>query len=93
MEHINKAIEQSTCEPYAGCPWRVFHDPLVADVVESYSWFDKKQLHTLVGPNPPAKFLQAIGLYHRVITKLQNDEAEKQAKRDKDNARKKVIRG
>ena len=86
MEHIAVAIEQSTGEPYGGCPWQAFDDPLVSDVVQAYPWWEKSQLSLFTGPHPPARFVEAFDVYQRAIQKLQNDEAEKAAKRDAKDA-------
>lgn len=86
MEQYSVAIEQSTGEPYGGCPWQAFEDPMVSAVVQAYPWFEKGELSTLVGPAPSARFLEGFDLYRRTVQKLQADEADKRAKADAKNA-------
>ena len=83
MHHIAVAIEQSTGEPYGGCPWNLFTRPLVVDCVQAYAWWDKKQLGVFTGPNPPARFVEAFDLYQRTVSKLQNDEMDRQREKSK----------
>ena len=87
MGHISTAIEQSTGHRLPGCPWRVFDESLVADVLDAHPALKSGNLHTFLGPHPPVRLLDALSLYDRTLTKLLADERRKSEERSQTETR------
>lgn len=87
MGHILTAIHNSTGYLYQGCPWKVFDDPLVADVMDAHPYLKAGNLGVFLGPHPSMRLVEAVGLYEQTLQKLLNDERKKaddKAKADSD---------
>ena len=86
MRHFATAIQDSTGHPYPGCPWHAFSEPIVGDVLDVYPRLKDGTLGVFLGPRPPVRLLEAIGLYDRQLTKLLADERKKAEQRAKNEA-------
>lgn len=81
MHHIGVAIENGTGHAMRGCPWRVFDEPLVSDVLDAYPHLKAGNLGTFLGPHSSCRLLEAIGLYDRTLSRLLEDERRKMEER------------
>ena len=84
---MESAVHEAVGVELEGCPWRAFDVPIVGDVVEAYPFFEKGCLDQFCGPNPPAKFIDALALYHSDVTRLQNEMHRAEAEAAKQKAK------
>lgn len=56
------------------CPWRAMSEPAVLEVL-SVAWaVDGGNLAAVLGADPDAHLVQALGIYRRALTRTANDE-------------------
>ena len=60
-------------ERHDGCPWRVFTDPDIAEVLRTYDWFESGQCAERWGPDPEWWLVEAAGYFHRAIGRARAD--------------------
>jgi|GEM_PF-4169646 len=77
-----RIVEKLTGTRAETCPWFAFHDPLVADVLNVYPFFESGQLAFAAGRNPPALLVEAVREYHAAMGR-----AADALKREKDGQR------
>ena len=79
------AVERLTGERPRMCPWRAFYEPLVIETMHAYRWFESGQLAIMLGADPPALLVEAIGIYHGALNHVwaQDQKAAQQARRSK----------
>lgn len=75
------------------CPWWSFRDPLVADVLHCYAFFESGQLAFAAGRNPPAILVAAIECYHAAVGRARDYlRREREANRDHDARHAQAVR-
>lgn len=84
---VRDVMRDVTGDVYEGCPWRVFTDPYVHDVLNAYRWFESGQVAlsfgTIDGPNI---IVEGVGHYHATLNRLRLDDMERSAKARKARA-------
>lgn len=70
------------------CPWRAFNDPVVREVVFASDAYDKGNLATHWGDDPPAEWLDAMRVYTqaKVATRVHYTELDRK-KREREHKR------
>lgn len=77
-----------TGDEWTGCPWRVFHEPYVYEVLQAYRWFESGQVAIHFGGiDAPNVIVDGVGHYHATLNRLRIDEM------DRDDAKSKQQRG
>lgn len=71
------AVVRSVCgvEP-PECPWNAWADRDVATVVSAWQWFDKGQLETHLGADPPHWILDGVRVFGAALDAARADFAE-----------------
>jgi hypothetical protein len=64
------------------CPWRVFSDPLVRDVMSAYPLYESGQLALLIGSDPPKRLIQGIAEYHSALRTIDHKTWEERRRAD-----------
>jgi hypothetical protein len=68
-------IQQITGIAATTCPWRAYYDPLVRDVVAVWWSTDKGNLGAVLGDDPPAVLVDALGVFGRSLSATQAEDA------------------
>lgn len=82
-KHWRAAVEQSCGEEPTTCPWRAYEDPMIAEVLRAYRWFESGQLGLLLGSDPPNVLVEAIGIYHGALATVRAHDTRTQQKNAK----------
>lgn len=74
------AIEALTGERPDGCPWAVFHDPQVQQVLRAYDYFERHQAAEYWGRNPPWWLVEGVRYYDAALRRVRADAREQARK-------------
>lgn len=58
-------VEKLTGSKPPTCPWRVFYDPLVSDVIDVVNAAELGISNAILGEDPPWILLEAVGVFQR----------------------------
>lgn len=61
-------------ETVTSCPWRVFQDPVVADVLSAWEWFESGQISLRLGSDPPYYLIEGVECYQSAIQWARNEQ-------------------
>lgn len=74
---IRDAMEAVTSHRPVKCPWRAYYDPIVREVI-AVSWsVEGGNLGAVLGADPPAILVDAIGVYRTALESTLHDERKK----------------
>ncbi len=54
------------------CPWRVWNDPTVQDVMRVHPLMESGQAHLMIGSDPPAMLVEALTEYERAANMVRH---------------------
>jgi hypothetical protein len=60
------------------CPWYAWTDPEVVAVVSAWSWYDKGQLATLLGDDPPYWLIEGVRVFAVALEAARADVQEQE---------------
>lgn len=60
------------------CPWHAWSDPEVAAVVSAWHWYDKGQLSTLLGDDPPHWLVEGVRVFGSALEAARADVQEQE---------------
>lgn len=79
-EQILSGVERAAGDRPDGCPWRVFRDPFVAEVLGAHRWWKAQQLSTR-WPDPPLALLRGLEVYDAALNAVQVYDLRKERER------------
>lgn len=62
------------------CPWHAWSDPEVAAVVSAWHWYEKGQLSTLLGDDPPAWIVDGVRVFASALDASRADVLDQERK-------------
>lgn len=62
------------------CPWNSWADSDVATIVDAWAWYDKGQLETLLGDDPPQWILDGVREFARALDLSRADVMDQERK-------------
>lgn len=62
------------------CPWRAWSDPEVAAVIDAWAAYDKGQLATVIGDDPPHWLVEGVLVFSRALESGRADVSEMERK-------------
>jgi len=65
------------------CPWRSFGDPVCADVINAFGWYESGQIALYLGNDPPSHLIRGLAVYRAAYNATQSDRLDRQRKKGK----------
>jgi hypothetical protein len=63
------------------CPWLAFSNPVCADVVNAFAWYESGQVALFLGNDPPSHIVQGLAIYRAAYNEAQADRLDRRKKK------------
>lgn len=75
------AMRSVTGDAFRGCPWRVYEDDFVIDVLRAYAFMESGEVSMWLGADPPNAIAEGLRHYHVALGRIRADEMEREQKK------------